>query len=221
MGRSTVMGVLRKIIEGQVFQILFAAAGLYVLQKLIYPQYSIDPRWFSFAVCIPLIHQLWVSFFWRLQLYTEIFKPHTRRWFSFYKAGFILFALLRIFSIFMTGYLERGSMPVSLIMQIVLCVPIGLVSIYGMYSVVRYFSIERAFGLDHFDEAVRETGLVKKGIFNYTQNGMYAYVLLFIYLFPILLESQAALYIAVYNHMILWIHYFCTEKPDMNKIYGS
>jgi protein-S-isoprenylcysteine O-methyltransferase Ste14 len=210
---------LNKIFEGQIFQVVFASVSTFVLYKL--SNNTIPALWFFFGAAIPLIHQMWVSFFWRTQLYTNLFEPKPMKWFKLYKIGFIVFSLLRIISLYFTGKFDKGTLPIPLPLKLLIAIPIIIVSIYGMYSVIRYFTIDRAFGLDHFDPEVRKTGLVKKGIFRYTRNGMYGYTILFIYLFPLFLESKNSLYFAVYNHIILWIHYFSTEKLDMNEIYGK
>ena len=34
-------------------------------------------------------------------------------------------------------------------------------------------------------------------------------------------SSQAALLAAAFNHAYIWVHYFCTELPDMKRIYGD
>jgi len=32
--------------------------------------------------------------------------------------------------------------------------------------------------------------------------------------------ATAALVLAAFCHAYIWVHYFCTEKPDMKRIYG-
>jgi hypothetical protein len=34
-------------------------------------------------------------------------------------------------------------------------------------------------------------------------------------------SSITALFFALFSHLYIWIHYFCTEKPDMVRIYGG
>jgi len=33
--------------------------------------------------------------------------------------------------------------------------------------------------------------------------------------------SIAALCVALFNHMYIWVHYYSTEFPDMKRIYGE
>ena len=97
---------------------------------------------------------------------------------------------------------------------------IAPVVIYLFYSVIRYFTIKRAYGIDHFDKNYSEP-YVKGGIFRYKDNGMYVYGLLILYLPGLLLLSKAALIVALFNHVYVWVHYYCTERPDMKVIYGK
>jgi len=97
---------------------------------------------------------------------------------------------------------------------------IAPVVIYLFYSVIRYFTIKRAYGIDHFDKNYNEPYVIG-GIFRYTDNGMYVYGLLILYLPGLLLFSKAALIVALFNHVYVWVHYYCTERPDMKAIYGK
>ena len=58
-----------------------------------------------------------------------------------------------------------------------------------------------------------------KGIFKFTNNGMYYFGFLVLYIPALLLFSKAALLAALFNHLYIWAHYFCTEKPDIKVIY--
>ena len=33
--------------------------------------------------------------------------------------------------------------------------------------------------------------------------------------------SVAALAVALFNHLYIWVHYFATERPDMQRIYRN
>ena len=62
---------------------------------------------------------------------------------------------------------------------------------------------------------------MKKGIFKYTDNGMYVFGLMILYLPGLLLLSKAAILAALFNHVYIWVHYYFTERPDMQEIYGD
>ena len=81
--------------------------------------------------------------------------------------------------------------------------------------------MDRVAGIDHFDERHRNEPLVKKGIFRFTSNSMYSFGFLTLWVIAIAGASWAALIVALFSHAYIWVHYFCTERPDMNVIYGS
>ena len=84
----------------------------------------------------------------------------------------------------------------------------------------KYFTLERAYGIDHFDKNYNEP-YVKGGIFKYTNNGMYIFGLMALYLPGLILLSNTALIVALFQHTYIWVHYYFTERPDMKKIYGK
>ena len=93
-------------------------------------------------------------------------------------------------------------------------------SAYAIYSVHKYFGLARAAGADHFDSRYRTMPLVKKGIFRFTENGMYIYAFLSFWAIAIGFNSSAALIVAAFSHAYIWVHYFATEKPDMDHLYA-
>jgi hypothetical protein len=93
---------------------------------------------------------------------------------------------------------------------------------YGMYSVLRYFGIDRAYGIDHFEpENYRNKPFVKRGLFKYTKNAMYKFVFLALWAIGLVFLSQAALLAAAFNHLYIWVHFYFTEMPDIQYIYGE
>ena len=46
------------------------------------------------------------------------------------------------------------------------------------------------------------------------------YVLLF-WAIAIGFNSSAALIVAAFSHLHIWVHYFATEKPDMDYLYNT
>lgn len=87
--------------------------------------------------------------------------------------------------------------------------------IYAMYSVKRYFGMARAAGADHFDTRYRNMPLEKRGIFRFTSNGMYLYAFFLFWAIAVCFNSSAALAVAAFSHIYIWVHFYTTEKPDM------
>ena len=175
--------------------------------------------WFWIAIAIPICHQVYVWLIWRIELYKNTFTSRygVSRSFEVYALGFSVLFACRLISIIILALSNQDSL---LINPYLLAAVITPVVIYLFYSVKRYFTIERAYGIDHFDKNYNEP-YVKEGIFRFTDNGMYVYGLMILYLPGLLLLSKSALIVALFNHIYIWIHYYCTERPDMKVIYGK
>jgi protein-S-isoprenylcysteine O-methyltransferase Ste14 len=63
--------------------------------------------------------------------------------------------------------------------------------------------------------------LVREGAFKYSSNAMYTYVFLVFWAIAFFTGSTAALATALFQHAYIWVHYYCTEEPDMRVIYGQ
>ncbi len=49
---------------------------------------------------------------------------------------------------------------------------------------------------------------------------MYAFVFLGLWGIAIIGRSQAALAVALFQHAYIWVHWYCTEQPDLVVLYG-
>jgi hypothetical protein len=177
-------------------------------------------KWFWIAIAVPIFHQVYVWIIWRLELYQKTFTSRygVEKSFKLYKVGFAIFFVSRLISIFILAVSNKDSLLINPYLIYLLAVLITPLVIYLFYSVKKYFTIDRAFGIDHFYKNYNEP-YVKGGIFRFTENGMYIYGLMILYLPGLLLFSQAALVAALFNHIYIWVHYYCTERPDMKVIY--
>ena len=178
--------------------------------------------WFWLAIAVPIVHQVYVWLVWRFELYRQTFTSRfgVRKAFHLYSIGFSILFVGRLVAIIFVAVSNQGSLPISPIFAYGVAAIILPIVIYLGYSVKVYFTAERAYGIDHFDREYDEP-FVKKGIFKYTNNGMYIYGLMVLYLPGLLWLSQAALLAALFNHLYIWVHYYCTERPDMAFIYGD
>ena len=48
---------------------------------------------------------------------------------------------------------------------------------------------------------------------------MYVFGFLVLWSIALFLRSEPALIAALFNHAYIWVHYYFTERPDMNIIY--
>ncbi len=179
--------------------------------------------WFVLGISIPIIHQVYVLLCWRYELYYKrITKAFGPAGFTFYKIGFAILILLRPIIITVIAISNQGTTPLPESLQYGLSVVLFIPAVYLFYSVKRYFGIDRAFGRDHFyPEDYRNQTYIKGGIFKYTSNGMYIYGFFIMWIPALLFESEAALVIALFNHLYIWVHYYCTELPDIREIYAK
>jgi hypothetical protein len=178
--------------------------------------------WFWLAIAIPVAHQIYVWLVWRFELYHRTFTKRfgVRRSFRVYAAGFSLLFVSRLIAIIVLSISNKGTLPLSPVIAYCIAAFITPPVVYLFYSVKKYFTVERAYGIDHFDKDYCEP-YVKRGIFKYTNNGMYVFGLMILYLPGLVLQSEAALLAALFNHVYIWVHYYFTERPDMVEIYGS
>ncbi len=174
---------------------------------------------FWIAVSIPVLHQIFVWVAWRAELGWKGTSKSIG--FNGYLAVFFALFLGRFAALAVLAWLDRGSLAVPLALQLVAVIALGAPGLYAMYSVHRYFGLRRAAGADHFDERYRSMPLVKDGIFRFTSNGMYLYAFLLFWAVGFALTSEAALIGAAFSHLYIWVHFVCTEKPDMESIYGE
>jgi phospholipid methyltransferase len=177
--------------------------------------------WLVLAVLSPVIHQLYVWAIWRFELYQQTFsrKYGTDLAFKMYKKGFTPLILARLLTLILLAIANRGTLDVQYAFWIGLLFLIP--AAYLGFSVVNYFGFDRAYGIDHFKpEEAKNYEIVHRGIFKYTSNGMYVFGFFILYVPGFMLASKAALIIALFNHIFIWAHYYCTELPDMRKIYG-
>ena len=180
-----------------------------------------DTEWFWASVVAAIVHQVIVAFIFRAQLGWSIL---TR---LFGKADMVVWGIVFMPLLFARPLLILGlavadmgtaDLPrwFELAAGSVLLIP----AIYAGYSVGRYFGIDRALGGDHFRQRYRDMPMVREGAFAWTSNAMYALVFLGLWGIALLTGSLAALAAALFQHAYIWVHYYCTEEPDMELIYG-
>jgi protein-S-isoprenylcysteine O-methyltransferase Ste14 len=116
---------------------------------------------------------------------------------------------------------SRNSLQINPIIAYLIAFIFLLIALYLIYSVLRYFGLKRAYGIDHFDESYRNKKFVKRGIFRFSNNAMYKFGFLFIWIPGLLLLSKPAIIVALFQHIYIWVHFYFTELPDMKNIYSQ
>ncbi|MDC7221891.1 MAG: methyltransferase [Spirochaetales bacterium] len=170
---------------------------------------------------VVLYHQFLVWLVWRAQLCFNLF---TR---LFGKYDLLIWSLLflpplaaRPVLTVLIALSDRATLPGAAALWVFLALLLLIPSLYGSYSVARYFGIIRAVGADHFRESYRSMPLASGGMYRWSNNVMYGYVFLLFWAIALIFRSQAALVAALFQHAFVWVHYYTVESPDMDAIYG-
>ena len=218
-----------KIFEKQIWHILILIIlilGIIILinlenEILLGSLWNVSTKtWLIISLVVPIIHQIYVLLCWRLELHYKLLtRKIGKEAFNFYLIGFFILFISRIIFITLLSESNKNTFDLDMFLKYTIVSVLSIIVIYAFYSVKKYFGLKRAVGLDHFDSSIAELPFVKKGIFKYTNNGMYKYAFLIIYLPAVLNQSKAALLVAVFSHIYIWVHYYFTELPDIKRIY--
>ncbi len=168
--------------------------------------------WYWLAAFATIVHQIYVWVMWRLELYANALSKRFNNSFKVYSIFFRLLGFSR-FLIIPLAISNRRSIYLHPVIQWVLPAVFLLLAGYLFYSVIRWFGINKGMGLDHFiPEVARDWKMVNKGIFKFSSNAMYTFGFLVFWAIALIYESSAALIIAAFNHLYIWVHYYCTEN---------
>ncbi|MBI2070669.1 MAG: hypothetical protein HYT79_08715 [Elusimicrobia bacterium] len=168
------------------------------------------------------IFQFGSAIIWRLELHRGyVHRTMGGTGFPLFRFFFAVIIITRMLLVIPISKTSAGTLPIPpALFWILILAPLPLI-IWACVSVLLYFGFIRATGADHFDPAYKKRGLETRGIFKYIRNPMYAVILLLLYHPGLYFQSFLGLVAAACHHAFVWCHYFCTEKPDMKKIYGD
>ncbi|MGR3714545.1 MAG: methyltransferase [Shimia sp.] len=178
--------------------------------------------WAVTSIGLAILHQVIVAFIFRAELHRNLVtRLHGDADLAIWTRVFLPLLAARPITILITGLADDVPIGTPHWLNIGLGISFVAIAIYGMHSVLTYFTIRRAVGGDHFREETAALPLVKDGIFKYTSNAMYGPIFLGLWGIALLCDSWNALVVAAFQHVYIWVHYYCTEKPDMEWIYGN
>lgn len=221
---------LAHLFRGQFFHVAALAALLAVAWALAAPAFDETTTWLGLSAetwfwlhaLLVVVHQVLVAVVFRAQLGWQVLT----RLFGgadmvVWGVIFMPFLVARPVAVLAVGFADPGSLALPAWITVVLGLALLVPSGYAMYSVARYFGIARALGGDHFRERYRQMPLVREGAFRWTDNVMYGFVLLGLWPIALFAGSHAALAAALFQHAYIWVHYYATEKPDMDLLYAD
>jgi hypothetical protein len=181
-----------------------------------------DTIWFALTLGVAVVHQGFIWIAWRSQLGWQAFaRAFGKADFAIYTAVFFPLLLLRPLLVAATAIANAGSLGLPRWLSVVLGTLLTVPAAYTGCSVALYFGLARAAGGDHFRRRYREMPLVTEGAFAWTPNAMYTLGFFGLWAIALFGRSHAALVAAVFQHAYVWVHYVCTEQPDMEVLYGN
>ena len=119
------------------------------------------------------------------------------------------------------GRLDAGTLGGPRALHIVGGVGLLLPALYTFWSVLAHFGLIRAVGADHFRDSYRQMPMVSEGAFRWSDNAMYTFAFLGLWAIGLLFASRAALAMAAFQHAYIWVHWYCTEHPDLEVLHGK
>jgi hypothetical protein len=180
-----------------------------------------DTTWFWSSMGVAILHQVIVWIVFRLQMgWATLSKLFGRADLIVWGIIFLPFIIARPVLLVGLARATQSSLALPGFLSISLGILLLLPALYTIWSVLRYFGLVRAMVGDHFRIRFRKMPLVKKGAFKFSQNAMYAFAFFLLWGIALIHQSQAALSLALFQHAYIWVHYYCTEQPDMEIIYG-
>lgn len=178
--------------------------------------------WYSVALAAPILHQVFVWITWRTELhYSLLTRIFGRRAFLYYAVVFMIFLHARLILITGLAISNQQSLQVHHTILYIAASMMAVPVLYVFYSVLRYFGLKRALGIDHFDPSYKDVPLVRQGIYKYVSNAMYYFGLFILWIPGLIMASKAALLLAIFQHLYIWAHYYFVEMPDMRRIYAD
>lgn len=177
--------------------------------------------WARVSITLAIVHQVAVALVFRLELHrnlmTRLFGEADMK---IWAAVFLPLLAARPLTAILTGWADID--PITGLRWLEL--PLGLALLapaaWAMHSTLVHFTLRRALGGDHFREEIRALPKVSGGVFAYTDNGMYGVVFLAFWGNALMFGSWNALVLAAFQHAYIWVHMYCTEAPDMRRLYG-
>lgn len=219
----------KDLIEGQLQHLAIAALmALGAISLLTDPLNA--PRflflssydWAILSIGLAITHQIIVALGFRLQLYRNLLtRLFGERDMHIWAVLFMPLLAVRPITLIIIGWLDTTPITSMRIPEMVIGFGLIAVALWAMHSVLFYFTLRRALGGDHFRDEIAAMPLVDKGAFKYTNNAMYGVVFLGLWGIALAFGSWNALVVALFQHGYIWVHMYCTEAPDMRRIYGS
>jgi hypothetical protein len=221
--RTPKLEIFRGQLQHAMIAALLTAGACSLLTSPEGSYFGVSPIcWAYIALAIPLIHQSMVAVVFRAQLHLNLMvRIFGDRALKIWGVMFLPVLVARPVSLLIAGLADMGSLAGDRNLQLIAGAILLIPAVVGMHSVIKYFTINRALGGDHFYDKYANMPMVTEGIFKYSANAMYGFVFLGLWGIALLTGSWNAIVLALFNHAYIWVHMYCTEGPDMDVIYSD
>jgi len=179
-------------------------------------------EWAKLSILLAIFHQVVVAVVFRLQLHRGLLtRMFGARDLEIWTKIFLPFLVARPITIILTGWADDTSLNEPRWLEWVIGLALVALAGWVMHSVFKHFTIRRAVGGDHFRDEIAELPMVREGAFRFTRNAMYGLAFFGMWGIALLFDSWNALVVAFFQHCYIWVHWYCTEQPDMEWLYGD
>lgn len=215
------------IIEGQPQHAAITALMLVGAFSLLEPGGSrllglTGAGWAKLSMLLAVLHQVIVAAGFRLELHRNLLTRYFgKRDMRIWAAIFMPLLIARPITLILTGWADNVPLTALRGFEVILGLLLLAPALWALHSTLFHFTLPRALGGDHFRDEIAAQPLVRKGAFALVPNAMYGVAFLGLWAIALLFGSWNALVAALFQHAYIWVHMYCTERPDMDWIYGD
>jgi len=215
------------LFEGQLQHLGFAILMVAAVNALLIPAPG-NPHllglsavgWAKLSMWLAIAHQVIVAAVFRLQLHKNLMtRLFGTRDMKIWAALFMPLLIARPITVILTGWADTVPISPYRSAEIILGLALLAPAIWAMHSTLVHFTLPRALGGDHFRDDYLSMPMVSKGVFKYTNNGMYGVAFLGLWGIAFLFGSRNALVLALFQQSYIWVHFYCTEQPDLKRMF--
>ena len=220
------MNVIRNISRRQEWHLVILALLLALVNAAVnfYPQFftgefwGIGARsWLWLGVMAAVLHQVYIVVVLRTELETRWLTTNVPRLgYLAYLADYTVLLLLRLGILFIAALANRDMLGVTETNRLVLALALAIPCIWALYQLVKGDGLKCLVGADYFNlgNEQDDPDEASEQYFRSTATTVYALGALGLYIPGVIFDSPAALLLALFNHLYIWVHHFSTELPD-------
>lgn len=178
--------------------------------------------WVASSWILAGLSQAWMAAFWRLELHGGAVSARLGDLgFPLLRAGYAVLFPLRFLPLIPISLATAGTGSLSPTTRITLVVASTPLILWTVRDALVHFGLDRLSGSDHFFPEDRGGRKETRGIHRYLANAMYTVGTLALFHPGLVTGSTLGLWVAAFHYAFVWVHYWCTEAPDLEILYGG